>query len=139
MNECSRERQILESLRFDGQIESLTDDLRAHLEACEMCRHAVEISQFLHEHYETVANVPLPSASLVWWRAELRSRREAMRAVERPLNIAHAFAAAATIGVAAALLVREFGWFAEHLALAVSLFALIAIAPLALYFALSSK
>ena len=40
-----------------------------------------------------------PSSAIVWWRAQMRARQEAARAVERPLTIAHGAAIACGIGL----------------------------------------
>ena len=40
-----------------------------------------------------------PSSGVVWWRAQMRARQEAAKAVERPLTIAHGVAIACTLGV----------------------------------------
>jgi hypothetical protein len=58
-----------------------------------------------------------PSAAIVWWRAQMRARQEAARAVERPLTIVHAVAIAcctglfvSIVGVALAATKGSFGW-----------------------------
>lgn len=40
-----------------------------------------------------------PSSAIVWWRAQMRARQEATRAVERPLTIVHAIAIACGLGL----------------------------------------
>ena len=40
-----------------------------------------------------------PSSAIVWWRAQMRARQEAARAVERPLTIVHALAIACGAGL----------------------------------------
>jgi uncharacterized membrane protein YecN with MAPEG domain len=40
-----------------------------------------------------------PSSAIVWWRAQMRARQEAARAVERPIVIVHALAIAAGAGL----------------------------------------
>ena len=40
-----------------------------------------------------------PSSAIVWWRAQMRARQEAAKAVERPLTIAHALAIACGLGL----------------------------------------
>ena len=40
-----------------------------------------------------------PSSAIVWWRAQMRARQEAARAVERPITIVHALAIAAGAGL----------------------------------------
>jgi hypothetical protein len=44
-----------------------------------------------------------PSSAIVWWRAQMRARQEAARAVERPLTIVHAVAIACCAGLLASL------------------------------------
>ena len=58
-----------------------------------------------------------PSSAIVWWRAQMRARQEAARAVERPLTIVHALAIAccvgllvSIVGVAIAATKGSFGW-----------------------------
>ena len=104
----------------------------------------------LHEeHAPAVADARVPSAGLVWWRAELRARQEATRAAERPVVFAHAFGIAYAVGVALALIVGMLPSvrdllpaFADlpRLGLLIGAFAaLLVIAPLALYFVFSDK
>lgn len=40
-----------------------------------------------------------PSSAIVWWRAQMRARQEATRAVERPLTVVHALAIACGVGL----------------------------------------
>ena len=113
----------------------------------------------MREDYATViSDVRVPSAGLVWWRAELRARREAVRAAERPLTLVHAFAGACALGALIALLVQMsalfrqtftttfLGWLPEtpsvvlqHLPLTLSLAVLLVLTPVALYFVFSDK
>jgi hypothetical protein len=140
MTPCVRESQVLEMLAAGREPEQWDADLRTHVKGCETCTEVFEIAAALRAVYDSdAANASLPSAGSVWWRAELRSRREAVRAVERPLAFAQAFAAAATLAVATAFLVRIFPWFGQHLAVACLMIAVIAVAPVALYFSLSNK
>ncbi|HTM24197.1 MAG TPA: hypothetical protein VL225_03335 [Vicinamibacterales bacterium] len=45
-----------------------------------------------------------PSSAIVWWRAQMRARQEAARAVERPLTIVHGLAIACAAGLALSLI-----------------------------------
>jgi CHASE2 domain-containing sensor protein len=45
-----------------------------------------------------------PSSAIVWWRAQMRARQEAARAVERPLTIVHGLAIACSAGLALSLI-----------------------------------
>lgn len=58
-----------------------------------------------------------PSSGVVWWRAQMRARQEAARAVERPLTIVHGVAIACGLGllltiagIAAAAIKGSAGW-----------------------------
>jgi hypothetical protein len=44
-----------------------------------------------------------PSSAIVWWRAQMRARQEAAKAVERPLAIVHAVAIACGLGLLASI------------------------------------
>jgi len=61
-----------------------------------------------------------PSGAIVWWRAQMRARREAAQLADKPIAIVHALAVACGAGVALALLgiliatVRgSLGWFGD--------------------------
>jgi hypothetical protein len=54
---------------------------------------------------------PLPDAALVWWRAQVRARDEAVRLAARPITIAQAAALAATVGVGGAIFGATASWF----------------------------
>jgi hypothetical protein len=150
MKECKHEPEIVEAM-ISGRWPAACDpELRNHAASCEVCRDVVLVSSALREERDmAVLNAKLPSAGLVWWRAELRARREAVEAVERQMAIAYVLAAAAAVGVAAALLsgrvppigqllsaltnLPEFGLLAGGFA------ALLVAAPVALYFVFSDK
>jgi len=61
-----------------------------------------------------------PSGAIVWWRAQMRARREAAQLADKPIAIIHALAVACGAGVALALLgiliaaMRgSLGWFGD--------------------------
>ena len=58
-----------------------------------------------------------PSSAIVWWRAQMRARHEAARAVQRPLTVVHALAIAcgaglllSLVGTAAVGVKGSFAW-----------------------------
>ena len=158
--ECRREQELLEAV-LSGQWPELCDaDLRLHVEMCAICRDVVAVAHALNQDNRIASErIQLPSAGLVWWRSELRARREAMRTAERPLRFAHAFGAACGLGVLAALVMQLSPWarqmFAalaglsvsetavalmqQHLPLVLGLGVLLVLAPVALYFVFSDK
>jgi hypothetical protein len=61
-----------------------------------------------------------PSSAIVWWRAQMRARREAAQVADRPIAIVHALAIAcgaglalALIGLVTASLRGSLGWFGD--------------------------
>jgi hypothetical protein len=50
-----------------------------------------------------------PSSAIVWWRAQMRARAEAAKAVERPMTIVHALALAASVGLLLAVVGTAIG------------------------------
>jgi len=159
INECSREVEVVEAIP-SGRWPALNDsELRSHVSGCAVCSEVVIVATELQEQNSAiVSQVRVPSAGLVWWRAELRARREAVRSAERPLTIAHAFAGAAAIGVLLAVLIQMSSWFGrsfatvagwmpaspvvilqQHLPLVLSVGVLLAFTSVALYFVLSDK
>ena len=61
-----------------------------------------------------------PSGAIVWWRAQMRARREAAQLAEKPIDVVHALAIACGVGVALSLAgiavaaVRgSFGWLKD--------------------------
>jgi hypothetical protein len=62
------------------------EELRAHAAACEDCAETMLVAGALLEAATLEAPGGLPSAGLVWWKAQLRLRREQRERMERPLR-----------------------------------------------------
>jgi hypothetical protein len=150
MKECVREHEIVEAITSGRWPEACDPDLRNHATACAICKDVVLVASALHEERDSaVAVAGVPSAGLVWWRAELRARREAVRAAERPMKWVQSLAAASAAGVAVALvggmlpfvrqLLTAFTNLPEMGLLIGGFATLIVVAPIALYFVFSDK
>lgn len=157
--QCNREAEVVEVISAGRWPDQTHSELRAHVKSCAICSDVVTVALAMREHQDATApDIAVPSAGLVWWRAELRARREAMRAVERPLTLVHALAGACAVGVMVAVLSQMSPLFnrfftsilafmpesptvllQQHLPLALGLGALIVLAPVALYFVFSDK
>ncbi len=151
---CPREQELMEIVSCERWPDRCPDELHTHITGCAICTDVLEVALALHEDREIAhVNAQIPSAGLVWWRAELRARQEAIRTVSRPMTLVEAFSAAAGIGVAAALLVPAWSWLktffvlpdfsalsASHLGLVIGFaLAVLVIAPLAMYLVLSDE
>jgi hypothetical protein len=124
--------------------------MRKHVAGCSICSDVViAVRSLREESSRSIEDARVPPASLVWWRAELRSRQEASRLAERPLKLANAFAPACAIGVALALMTGMLPLFRQWLnvltgfpqlgLLTVALAAFLVATPVALYFVFSDK
>ena len=105
---CAHESEVVAAVLGRRWPEACDESLRAHAEACEVCREVVEVAALLREDYdearEAIANrdVPLPSAGQIWWRAAVKARIEATEAAARPLVWGYGVAAACAVALALA-------------------------------------
>jgi hypothetical protein len=99
---CERERNVLDAIAANRWPDRLDGELSAHVAACAICRDLATVAGAIAEDYGTAfEHAHLPSAGLVWWRAEIRARQQAIRAAERPITLIQTMVG--VCGVAAAL------------------------------------
>jgi hypothetical protein len=102
---CTREAEALDAVLSGGWPASVDADLRAHVESCPVCADVVMVAAAMRdEHTLACQQAQLPSAGLVWWRAELRARQEAARTAARPMTFIQVIAGACGVGAALTLL-----------------------------------
>lgn len=150
--ECTREPEAIQTVHSGCWPGRSPDDLRSHITECAICADAVEVALAFRDDLEVaLPDVHVPPPGLVWWRAELRARQEAMRKVSQPMTLVQAFGGACTVGVAVALLSRAWPSLKEAIALIdpstfsysqwtmmiAGAIALLIVAPLAMYLVLS--
>jgi hypothetical protein len=98
--ECPREQEVLDALSSNRWPDRLGDDLWQHVEGCAFCKDLGLVAQALSADFSTaIQQARIPSAGLVWWRAEIRARQDSIQTASRPITLAH------YIGVACAGLV----------------------------------
>jgi hypothetical protein len=142
--ECPREIEILEAVSSGRWAPEISSNLRDHATTCPVCRDTVEVAlAFREERAAALLAARVPSAGLVWWRAEMRSRRDAVSKATRPIRIVESVAAGCAAAAALGLLL----WFGlpalqallwrPSIAFFVGLGVLILLAPIALYFVFS--
>ena len=98
---CERESQSV-AARLSGD---WPDELKRHVAQCPHCQDALLISSFLAEAGGP-DNADVPAAGLVWFKSQLRLRREAVERAERPLVWGHRVA----IAIAGGALVCGAAW-----------------------------
>jgi hypothetical protein len=99
--ECNREQEVLDAIASARWPDRLGEELGAHVSSCAVCSDLGLIAKAFEEDQRTaLGEVRIPSAGLVWWRAELRARQEAVRVASRPITFAQVVAIASMIGIA---------------------------------------
>jgi hypothetical protein len=149
MIECPFEAEVLDALAAARWPARVNAELTSHVASCEICRDVITVAQAMSTDHDAAwreANVP--SSGQMWWRAEMRTRQDAIRDASRPVAVAQGVAVLLGLGVIGAGV-----WFAwpsieEVLAtpppmfipIAIAMIALVmVVAPLALYFVLSDQ
>ena len=99
---CEREDELLAALGRGF----VYPELSAHVDACPACRELRLVAGgVLDERTVAVAEARVPSAETMWWRIQMRERREAQARARRSLLIGQA----ATLAIAMILIATLLG------------------------------
>ena len=105
---CARTEEIREVLMAGRWPSACAPELREHGQKCERCREFVRVTQALRSsRADAMEGKPLHSASLLWWRAQLRKRHDAMVRIETPMRRGQVFALVLTLCVAMAFVGQQ--------------------------------
>ena len=127
--QCDREQEVVDALRSGRWRGAWGEEIRQHAANCAVCAEvalAAELFQCEADRARNELGPPgagLPSAGLVWWKAQLAARREAERRAAAPVEfVAHL---AYAVGAVAAVLlgVRHWPRLAQWLQPAAGLYA----------------
>ena len=124
MCECDREQDELDAIAAGRWPERCNDSLRAHVNACGVCADLADVAGAVVDDRETPwSEGHIPSAGIVWWRAQLRAREEAARAAGRPVAFIQGVAGSVALWLLVSL-VRTLpaGYFSEWRTWVTSLF-----------------
>ena len=89
--QCDREQEVVDALRSGRWASAWGDELRQHAEDCAVCAEVAFAAQEFQREAElarTELQQPgtrLPSAGLVWWKAQLAARRAAEQRAAAPM------------------------------------------------------
>lgn len=120
--ECPHEADVIDALTTTQWPEQCSDELQSHVAACDCCRTLVAAITPLGEAWlDTRAAAQVPGSGMVWWRAQMRARREAARAAARPMTVVQAIAALAGLALLVATLAVLSPWVVASLSSAASL------------------
>jgi hypothetical protein len=98
--ECTHEPLVVEAVISGAWPERVDASLAAHAGRCEVCGEVALIASLIHEDHERSRyDAHVPAAGQVWWRSAIRARLESTQSVVRPMTWLHAITAAMAIGV----------------------------------------
>ena len=84
---CAKTAEVRELLRLGHWPQAAGAELAEHVSACRRCSEMVLVTQaFGDSKLRSMEEARVEPPALVWWRAQLRRRREAMQRVERPMR-----------------------------------------------------
>lgn len=89
--QCDREQEVVDALRSGRWMSAWGDELRQHAENCEVCAEVAFAAQEIQREAELARTefqqpgTRLPSAGLVWWKAQLAARRAAEQRAAAPM------------------------------------------------------
>lgn len=109
--ECVHEPDVLTMVTTGRWPDRAPAELREHAASCEVCSDLAVIAVAIEADAAAGPIPSVPSAGTVWWRAQLRARQEAARAVVRPITAAQALSLAALFGLAGAVFGATASWF----------------------------
>ena len=118
---CSRQPEVQQMLALGHWPHACPPELGAHITACKACSEFLLVTQaFQQSRTNAAAEVRLPAAGAIWWRAQLRRRNAAIEHMARPMFGAYIFALTITLVVAVVFTVsqarhglRWLNWFAQ--------------------------
>jgi hypothetical protein len=113
---CEFEAEVLAAVMEARWPERVEAELQAHAATCSICTEVAAVSTALEADRETLrAEATLPDGGMVWWRSQLRARREAAKMAGRPITAAQVLALASAAGLAGACFGASSAWFQEAL------------------------
>jgi hypothetical protein len=117
VRECAREPEVVAAVMAGrwpggrGSPGNNAEALTAHVASCQVCQDVSAIASLMRtDMADSSREARIPSSAHVWWRTQLRARQEAARTVDRPMKLAHGFAAASAAGLAVAAVTTGLRW-----------------------------
>ena len=105
---CARTAELEEMIRIGHLRSTWEPSLCQHIDECRYCADFLLVSESLRSaRQESIQNVPIVSPGLLWWRAQLRRRNQALQKMSRPTSIIGKLALISTFVVAIVALVFE--------------------------------
>jgi hypothetical protein len=115
LTECKREQDVLDAVATGRWPLRCDEELRAHVNACLICSDLAEVAAAIVDDRDAAwSQARVPSAGVVWWRAQLRAREDAARAAGRPVAFIQGVAASVALWLIVSLVrALPVGYFSE--------------------------
>ncbi len=107
--QCDREQEVVDALRSGRWASEWGEGIRLHAAECPVCAEVAFAAQVFQREVELAGaelqqpGAGLPSAGLVWWKAQLAARRAAEQRAAEPMvlveRVAYALGALAVLGL----------------------------------------
>lgn len=108
LTSCPRVSELASALKAGHARSAWDSSLREHVDACRHCADYLVLSETLHAAREaSMHDVPALSPGLLWWRAQLRRRNQALQQIGRPTAIIGKLALLSTAIVAVVALLSQ--------------------------------
>ena len=102
--DCPREQDVIDAVTTGRWPDRCDPELTQHVATCDGCRDLAGIFGLLGTSWEDARqDAHVPASGAVWWRAQVRARRDAARAAARPI------AAAQTAGALLGFVLAVYG------------------------------
>jgi hypothetical protein len=110
MKPCPHQAEVQTIVRQGHWPQACDPELRKHIQTCRTCAEQLLVLHAFHSaRDQAMQAAPVDHPNLLWWRAQLRRRNEALQRVGRPITTAQIFALCISILAAAALLRSQIG------------------------------
>ena len=110
MKPCPHEAEVQAILRQGHWPEACDPEFRSHVQTCPTCNDQLLVLHAFHAaRAQAMQAAGVDHPNLLWWRAQLRRRNDALKRVGRPITRAQIFALCISILAAAALLRSQIG------------------------------
>lgn len=116
--ECEFEAEVLAAVVQSRWPHHVDQELRQHASACAICSDVAKVAAAIDSDQEQLrveAKAAVPDWSSVWWKAQLRARREAIKTAGRPITAVQVVAFGATVAVLGACFGATSAWFQQLL------------------------
>ncbi len=114
--ECQYESDVLTAVLQSRWPERVDAELRQHAAHCPICSDVAVVAGAIEcareeSAEQMAAECVIPDSGRVWWKAQMRARREAVETVARPITAVQVVAFACAVGLFGACIGATSSWF----------------------------